>query len=180
MRTINVASLFLTVAFCQLSAVVTSDFDLERFVHDLDQNGYRVEAEFEFGSPLDEVWDVISDWSDFSWVLGPISATPLPSKWNRPTRRLNYTSGYTNEVLLDVNDEETSLDYLVFESSVLPYSAYKGSIKLSPNDEKGTTIFTYKAVFYPKVEAEGQRLKADLEVKVNSYIKPFLQKRFSH
>jgi len=91
---------------------------------------------FTMGSTCDKIWNVMSNWSDCSWVIGCAEASVDPKD---PTiRKLDFPGAHTvTEKLVDLNKYDKSLKYTMVKPE-----GYTGLITLQPN-QSGCSA-TYK------------------------------------
>ena len=162
-----------------LTAPDSPDFINSPDSPNLERDGLRCSFDFELDYPLEKFWSVITDWNNGSWVAGVVSVDILETKFTKPNRQLNMANGaYIKEVLLDVDETTHTLSYFVYETTAMPVTMYKGTMKLFPDSVEGKTKATYENVFVTKEGVDAEKFKAGMEKGFKERSIPYMQKTF--
>lgn len=108
----------------------------------------KVVEKISFSNPINEVWEIISKFDDFSWN-SDISKTVSTGNEIGSTRILTFKSGETlTQSLEKFNPDKRLISWRVQETDldVFPVNSYQATLILKES-ETGTEL-TYKAGFY--------------------------------
>jgi hypothetical protein len=136
---------------------------LEEYVHL--KNGYfTLRCSGVVTVPLGQLWSIVSNWNDISWVLG---ATSVDVDQKDPYfREVHLGGGYSvSERLVAKDDDTHTMTYQIIKGS-FPVNDYKATLHLEPSPA-GTTAFVYDLLFVPKAgvtaEQAGKQILARLQ-----------------
>lgn len=145
----------------------------------LERDGLRQKHEFIIKCPLEDLWKVVGNWNDVSWVVGA-TGVELHTGFLNPTRTIKLENGgEVFEYQKELSDEDHKLIYVVERSTgINPIQLYKGTLQLeTPCAKPGTVNVKYDIVFIPK---EGIKPDVALEALDKDMKRrfAFLQKQF--
>lgn len=124
----------------------------------LERDGLRCSFEVDVYCPAEQLWAIIGNWEDISWVQHAIDVRMIPVSGRRVFFPQNKI---LEENLIYASDAEKLLVYEVTKS-VMPVSLYRGTITLSEINSQLTKV-QYNNVFIPQKGQNPQQVKAEIE-----------------
>ncbi len=131
----------------------------------LQRVGTRSHFELEMNFPMEKYWEIITDWTNISWVKDAVKQEQLGDR----VRQVWFDRGTTlKERLMSTDESNHSLVYAVLESP-MPAKAYEGTVTIKATGP-GTTFLTYDAVYIPNDGVDPVALKASVDTNFNARV----------
>jgi arachidonate 15-lipoxygenase len=130
----------------------------------LERDGKRLEFEFTVERDIEELWKIIGNWDDVTWVQGAIAVDV--GEGPPPMRTIKFPHGETFEVLTSLSEENKCLSYTVEKSAGMPVDLLKDTLRLSAsqgNSRAGCSVVKSSVVLLPKQNLNADEIAAKLK-----------------
>lgn len=135
--------------------------ELTNFV--LERDGRHFEYNFSVERDVDEMWGIVSNWNDVSWVQG---ATGVVVDVGPPlARTIKFPSGETFEVLTKLSHKDKLMAYTVEKSAGMPVYVLKDTLVLSATAEEkkaGVTQVHTTIAYLPRAGLDADEIHSKL------------------
>jgi arachidonate 15-lipoxygenase len=145
----------------------------------LERDGKHLSFKVAVKRNVEELWKIIGDWYDVSWVQG---ATGVEVDMGPPAvRTIKFLRGETFEVLTARSDEDRYLSYTVERSAGMPVDILKDNLTLAARSDGAdsvSTVINSSLVLLAKEQQDADQVAAKVKELFESRIK-WVQTTFS-
>jgi len=121
----------------------------------LQKHGIVSHYQFDVVTPIDFIWNMMSDWNNVAWVPAVVGE---PEMLARDIRKIHTNNnGYIMERLSFLDAETHTLEYQILAQEPNKYKIFQDVIQLTKIDEHNTHV-TIKGMFIPLDVSESHQL----------------------